>query len=134
MKSRVKLAQHRVSWTAIRRTARQIANQFQPDRIILFGSYAYGRPAPDSDVNFLVVMSARNETSQAIRIRCSVEHPFPCDLIVRTPENLRQRLELGDWFLREIVSRGKVLYAKADPGVATKSGKRPARRRPARPA
>jgi predicted nucleotidyltransferase len=126
------MARNHIPLATIRRTARQIADQFEPDRIILFGSYAYGNPGPDSDVDLLVVMGARDETNQAIRIRRAVEHPFPCDIIVRTPKNLRRRLELGDWFLREIVRRGKVLYAKADARMAAQSGKRPARRRLAR--
>jgi predicted nucleotidyltransferase len=115
--------------TAIQRLARQIAQQFQPERIILFGSYAYGKPDPESDVDLLVVMPARNEISQAIRIRLAVEHPFALDLIVRTPERLRRRLELGDWFLREIVSQGKVLYEKVDGRVGSQSRGRPGRRR-----
>src|SRR5437762_12762377 len=88
---------------AIRRFARQIAEQFQPDKIILFGSYAYGKPHEDSDVDLLVVMPAYNEVNQSIRIRLAIEPPFPLDLIVRTPQNLRWRLEEGDWFLREVV-------------------------------
>jgi predicted nucleotidyltransferase len=126
------MPRNRISLTAIRRTARQIAEQFQPEQIILFGSYAYGQPGPDSDVDLLVIMPARNETTQSIRIRTAVDHPFPFDIMVRTPENLQRRLQLGDWFLREIVSRGKVLYAKADPRVVTQGRKRPARRPPAR--
>ena len=74
-------------------------------------------------------MPARNETNQAIRIRCAVDHPFPCDLIVRTPEKLRRRIELGNWFLREIAPHGKVLYAKTDSRVVTQGRKRPAPRR-----
>src|SRR5262249_45525868 len=104
----------RASMAAIRKLVRQIADQFQPEKILLFGSYAYGRPHPDSDVDLLVVMPARNEVSQACRIRLALEPPFPLDLIVRTPENLRWRLEEGDWFLREVVGKGKVLYEKAD--------------------
>jgi predicted nucleotidyltransferase len=101
----------------IRRFARQVAERFHPDKIILFGSYAYGTPHADSDVDILVVMPAWNEISKASRIRQTVSYCFPMDLIVRTPENLRWRLEAGDWFLREIVSRGKVLYEKTDAGV-----------------
>src|SRR5713226_3812093 len=94
----------------IRRFARQVAEQFEPDKIILFGSYAYGTPHADSDVDFLVVMPCRNELDQAVRIRIAVDHQFPLDLIVRTPKNMQWRLEEGDSFLREITSRGKVLY------------------------
>jgi predicted nucleotidyltransferase len=103
-----------ISQAAIRRLARQIAERFQPDQIILFGSYAHGQPDPESDVDLLVIMPASNEINQAVRIRLAVDHPFPLDLLVRTPENLRWRLEEGDWFLREVVGKGKVLYEKAD--------------------
>jgi hypothetical protein len=54
----------------IRRFARQVAERFQPDKIILFGSYAYGTPHADSDVDILVVMPARNQIDQAVRIDC----------------------------------------------------------------
>jgi predicted nucleotidyltransferase len=106
-------AAKRVSMAAIRRFARRVAERFQPDKIILFGSYAYGQPNEHSDVDVLVVMPAKNETSQAIRIRLAVEHPFPLDLIVRTPDTLRWRLKEGDWFLREVVDKGKILYEEA---------------------
>src|SRR5438132_5708862 len=98
--------------TAIRRYARQIAERFRPDRIILFGSYAYGQPHADSDVDLLVVMPARNQLDQAFKIHSTLLPPFPLDIIVRTPKNLEWRLEEGDWFLREVVSKGKVLYEK----------------------
>src|SRR6266481_6001206 len=107
-------ATRRVPLSAIRRLAREIADKFQPDKIILFGSYAYGKPHQDSDVDLLVVMPAWNEISKASRIRLAVHHLFPLDLIVRTPENLRWRLEEGDWFLREAMGKGKVLYEKAN--------------------
>jgi len=100
----------------IRDFARRVAERFRPERIILFGSHAYGRPHADSDVDILVVMPARNQIDQAVRIELACEPCFPLDIIVRTPENLRWRLQEGDSFLREIVSRGKVLYEKADEG------------------
>src|SRR5437764_3778444 len=99
---------------AIRRFARQVADQFRPDKIILFGSYAYGTPHADSDVDLLVVMPARNQLDQAYRIRRAVRAPFPMDLIVRTPTKVRQRLQEGESFLTEILTKGKVLYEKGD--------------------
>src|SRR5512139_2967887 len=95
-----------VSLSAIRRYVRQIAKRFRPDKVILFGSYAYGHPTPDSDVDLLVVMPARNELDQAVRIDEALERGFALDLIVRTPRNLERRLRWGDWFLRDIVARG----------------------------
>jgi predicted nucleotidyltransferase len=100
--------------SVIRRFARQVAERFGPEQIVLFGSYAYGQPHADSDVDILVVMPARNQIDQAVRIDRPIDAPFPLDLIVRTPKNLRWRLKEGDSFLREIVTRGKVLYEKTD--------------------
>jgi predicted nucleotidyltransferase len=94
----------------IRRFARQVAERFQPDKIILFGSYAYGTPHADSDVDILVVMPAARQHTQAARIRWDVPAPFPMDLIVRTPANLEWRLKEGESFHTEIVTRGKVRY------------------------
>src|SRR6266851_5754686 len=82
-----------VPMSVIRRFARAVAEQFQPDKIILFGSYAYGTPHADSDVDILVIMPARNELDQAFKIRCEVPAPFPMDLLVRTPKSINWRLE-----------------------------------------
>jgi predicted nucleotidyltransferase len=98
-----------------------IAERFRPDAIILFGSYAYGEPNSDSDVDILVVMPARNEIDQAVRIRLAVPSPFPMDLLVRTPDTLSWRLATGDSFLREVVTKGTVLHGQVDGGIDRKS-------------
>jgi uncharacterized protein len=98
----------------IRRFARQVAERFQPDKIILFGSYAYGTPHGDSDVDILVVMATRNQIDQACRIDDALDPPFPLDLIVRTPKKLASRLADGDSFLLEVMSNGKVLWKNTD--------------------
>ena len=96
-----------ISLRAIKRIARQIAERFQPEKIILFGSYAYGEPNADSDVDLLVVMPARNQIDQAVKIHLALEPPFPMDLIVRTPTKLNRRLKNGDLFHTHIVTNGK---------------------------
>ena len=108
----------------IRRFAREVAEKFQPEKIILFGSHAYGEPRADSDVDILVVMPCRNEIDQACRIDRVTDPPFPLDLIVRSPKTMAWRLKEGDSFLREIVAKGKVLYEKVDEGVGAKSRSR----------
>jgi predicted nucleotidyltransferase len=114
----------------IRRFARQVAEIFQPEKIILFGSYAYGRPHADSDVDILVIMPARNELDQAVKICQTVDYEFPLDLLVRTPKNVAWRIAEGDSFLREVVERGKVLYEKAHARVAAQGrGRLPGRRK-----
>jgi predicted nucleotidyltransferase len=95
----------------IRRYAQEIARQFHPQRIILFGSYAYGKPTRDSDVDLLVIMPHQGlGADQATRIRLSVRAPFPMDLLVRSPQKIRQRLAWGDCFIQEVLEKGKVLY------------------------
>jgi predicted nucleotidyltransferase len=113
----------------ILRFVSDVAERFQPDRVILFGSYAYGTPHADSDVDILVIMPARNEIDQAVKIQWAIRPAFSLDLVVRTPKNMEWRVKEGDWFLREIVSRGIVLYAKDDKGMGEKGRRRLRRRR-----
>src|SRR5438094_4783198 len=94
----------------IRRFARQVAERFHPEKIILFGSYAYGTPHADSDVDLLVVMPTWNQLHQAVKISYTIDPPFSLDIIVRTPHNMQWRLAEGDSFLRAITTKGTVLY------------------------
>jgi predicted nucleotidyltransferase len=105
----------RIPKRAIDEVVRQIVDEFDPQRIILFGSYGYGRPRPESDVDMLVVMdTALRETEQAVRICQAIEYHFGLDLIVRAPETIARRLALGDPFLKEVVSKGQLLYERAN--------------------
>ena len=100
---------------AIRKVSDQIAKAFLPDRIILFGSYAYGVPTEDSDVDLLVILPHEGKGARkAAEILVKVSPPFPVDLLVRTPDQLQQRLAWNDFFMREIVEKGTVLYAASD--------------------
>ncbi len=103
-----------ISRQDIKQVCRKIAREFRPQRIILFGSYAYGRPTPDSDVDLLVVMPLTGRaTDKAVEISSRLEHRFPIDLLVRSPEDIRQRLEWNDFFLREATEKGVVMYDAA---------------------
>lgn len=95
----------------ITRFANAVAERFKPQRIVLFGSYAYGKPNQDSDVDLLVVMPEdRRLGRKAVEIRETIDADFPLDLIVRTPEDIRWRLAEGDCFLQEVLNKGKVMY------------------------
>ncbi|MFL5243955.1 MAG: nucleotidyltransferase domain-containing protein [Gemmataceae bacterium] len=119
-----------VPLAAIRRFAREIAERFRPDKIILFGSYACGAPTPDSDVDLLVIMPTRNQIEQAVRIDEAIERRgFPLDLLVRTPKSLETSLKSGDCFLQDIVTQGKVLNEKDHRPVAAQSRARRSRRK-----
>lgn len=95
----------------IEEVVRQIVARFRPQKVILFGSYAYGAPTPDSDVDLLVVLeTSRRNVDVAVEIRQAVDFPFPTDLLVRTPQQIAERLAQGDAFLREVTTRGIVLH------------------------
>jgi predicted nucleotidyltransferase len=96
----------------IRQVSDEIARRFQPERIILFGSYAYGTPTEDSDVDLLIVMPLPDKgRGRASDIRLHLDITFPLDLVVCDPEYLEQRIAMNDFFLREITERGREIYA-----------------------
>jgi predicted nucleotidyltransferase len=111
-----------IPMTAIRRFARQIAERFQPDKIILFGSYAYGTPHEESDVDLLVIMPARDVVNQSIRIGLAFERQFVFDLIVRTPKQIERGLREDNWFLREVIEKGRTLYEAPNGRMGTQGG------------
>ncbi len=95
----------------IKNFALKIAVDFKPEKIILFGSYAEGRATEDSDVDLLVVMPFKGRAvQQAVKIRQAMDSPFPLDVLVRSPEQLKTRLKSGDSFLKDVLNRGKVVY------------------------
>ncbi len=98
----------------IKRLCKVIVDSFKPQKIILFGSYAYGTPTFDSDIDLLVIMPFDGRIhEQAVKIRRVLDSSMPLDLLVRTPEQVRERVDMEDFFMREIVEQGKILY-KAD--------------------
>lgn len=96
----------------------QIAQEFKPERIILFGSYAYGTPHAGSDVDLLVIMPLIGRPlDKSLEILEKLKPTFGLDLLVRSPEELKRRLGWGDSFLGEIVEKGKILYDASYAGV-----------------
>jgi predicted nucleotidyltransferase len=90
---------------------REVARQFKPKKVVLFGSHAYGTPGVDSDVDLLVIMTHSGRPPyQEAKIRTAVRAPFPVDLMVRTPGRLQRRLAMKDSFMTEIMHKGRVLH------------------------
>jgi uncharacterized protein len=89
----------------------KIVRELNPEKIILFGSYAYGNPTPDSDVDLLVIWNTTKSRRDRILDVSRLLYPrsFPVDIIVKTPEELKQELKTN-FFIREIVNKGKVIY------------------------
>ena len=100
---------------SLRPAIQRIVAELRPEKVILFGSYAYGTPSPHSDVDLLVIMKTRaslKERSWAVS-RLLLPRPFPVDILVKTPREIEKSLEAGDFFLQEILTRGKVLYDRS---------------------
>lgn len=97
---------------------KRIAETLDPDKIILFGSYAYGNPTPDSDVDLLVVMdtTAKSADRSWSVSRLMIPRPFPVDILVRTPDEIDP--DKQDFFIKEIVSQGRVLYERSQRPVS----------------
>ena len=105
-----------VDMDSIHALIERIVQAYHPERIVLFGSYAYGTPTVDSDVDLLVVLPFEGKGSRkAVEILNTVNPAFPVDLLVRTPEQLQQRLAWNDFFLREVIEKGKILYEATHP-------------------
>jgi len=105
-----------VSMKTIRGIARHIAQRFDPEQIILFGSHAYGKPSAESDVDLLVIMDTPTDEMEAM-VEIAKSLPiltFGVDVIVRSRRTLERRKKLGDWFLREVTQKGKILYERTD--------------------
>lgn len=102
------------TFNQIRHLADKIVEISQPEKVILFGSWAWGNPGPDSDVDLCVIKKTADTRQEAVKIDQQISpRYFPLDIIVYTPEYVAQREALGDFFVKNIVSKGQVLYTHA---------------------
>ena len=96
----------------IKKIAQQIAKKHKPEKIILFGSFAWGKPSKNSDVDLLVVKDTNNTRSLAMAIDDSIyPRQFPMDVIVYTPNQLQSEIDIEEPFVLKIVQKGKILFA-----------------------
>ena len=94
----------------------RIVSELKPEKIILFGSYAYGNPTPDSDVDLLVIMKTQAKDIDRYVAVSNLLYPrqFPVDILVKTPREIEaEAKKRGNFFLREILKKGKVLYERS---------------------
>lgn len=99
----------------VREIVRRLIAEYAPQKVILFGSYAYGQPDEDSDIDLLII----KETSERFldrldtvrRAAAGTHRCIPFDPIVLTPGEVEQRLRMGDQFIADILQRGEILYA-----------------------
>jgi predicted nucleotidyltransferase len=100
-----------VSNEEIQQLSERIVREFHPERIILFGSYAYGSPTNDSDVDILVILPFDGKPiHKALEMVKKIKPNIPLDLLVRTPQEIETRIANSDVFLSEIILKGRKLY------------------------
>ena len=93
--------------------SRQIARQFQPERIVLFGSYARGNPRVDSDVDLLVLVPFDGKPfRKSLEILNRIDPPFAVDVVVRNPDDAARRYAEFDPLIRDAFDHGIVLYER----------------------
>jgi len=93
----------------------RIVKEYSPEKIILFGSWAWGNPGKDSDIDLFVVKNTKKtRRDRQIELRTKLfPSGLPLDILVYTPKEVDKRLKMGDFFVRKIINKGKVLYAGA---------------------
>ncbi|MFH1259383.1 MAG: nucleotidyltransferase domain-containing protein [Elusimicrobiota bacterium] len=100
----------------IKKIVKKIQKQYQPEKIILFGSHAWGNPTRDSDVDMLIIKeTGESSTERWLKIRNIVYEEnleIPLDLLVYTPEELKNSIEKGNSFIKQIITKGRVLYGR----------------------
>jgi predicted nucleotidyltransferase len=101
-----------ISFKQIHEIAVKIIDEFHPERIVLFGSYARGEETTYSDIDLLVIMPSfpGKNVLKAIEIIKRIRPAIPMDLLVRTSDQVRRRLAMNDYFIKEIIEKGAVLY------------------------
>lgn len=96
--------------------AERIKKNYNPDKIILFGSYAYGKPTRDSDIDMLIVKETKKRSMDRwFTLKKLCQDPnrgIPFSPLVFTPKELDYRLSLGDQFIEEILEKGQILYER----------------------
>jgi len=92
----------------------KIITGYAPQKVILFGSYAYGEPRPDSDIDLLIIKETPERfIDRWVTVRRLLSDPkrtIPLETITLTPQEVSKRLKIGDQFLAEILEKGEVLY------------------------
>jgi len=94
----------------------QIKTEYEPEKIILYGSYAYGKPTEDSDIDlFIVKETDKRRVDRFVEVKRLIYEPgrrISISPLVYTPKEVQERLALGDGFVEEVLTRGEVLYAR----------------------
>lgn len=98
----------------INRMVEKIKREYQPEKIILFGSYAWGNPTEHSDIDlFIIKDTGARGIDRSVKVRTILDEEnaiLPLDVLVYTPNEIKRRLEIEDDFVKDILEKGEILY------------------------
>lgn len=99
----------------IKKITEQIIKKYKPEKIILFGSYAWGKPGLDSDLDLFIVKKTKQPILKRMEDldRLFTRRKLPMDFLIYTPQQIKKRLSMGDFFIRDVIKKGKILYEKS---------------------
>lgn len=104
-----------VKQNIIKKITHKIVKKLRPEKIVLFGSFAWGKPKQDSDIDLFVVKETNDPWKTTYEIRNQLDDFHESfDIVVYTSKQVKKRLELGDQFVKDILGKGKVLYEKSN--------------------
>lgn len=97
----------------LKKIVENLKNNYDPEKIILFGSLADGKMKKGSDIDLLIIKQTQDDpwTRTKKADRC-IEHHIPVDVLVYTPQEIEDRLSMNDFFVEDIMERGTVLYER----------------------
>ena len=109
----------------------RIVTECRPEKIILFGSYAFGNPKPQSDLDLLIVMNSHKGAFERHKQISGLfpQRLFALDLLVETPADVSHRLKIKDPFFRKILTQGRVLYERGNGNRVDSQSRRRLRKR-----
>lgn len=98
----------------IKKITQKIVENYKPEKVILFGSFAWGKFTPDSDVDFFIVKKTKKSKLERIYEvdKFLFDRDIPIDILVYTPKEVEERLELGDFFVEDIIKKGRLIYER----------------------
>jgi len=103
--------------TIVSEIVEKLKREHKPLKIILFGSYAYGNPTEDSDIDPLILKNTdERRVDRFVQVKRIIYNPnckIPVSPLVYSPEELDERLRMGDDFIKEIIQKGTILYEGA---------------------
>lgn len=92
---------------------KKIVKNYAPEKIILFGSYAWGKTNKDSDFDLFIIKKGKKDfLTEQQKIRKIIDGEIAADILVHTQKEVDKRLKLGDFFFADIINKGKYLYEK----------------------